>query len=109
MIRLKEIARAVKGQTNRPLSPAAKVLPVPSGVNLKIVLVPVSPSNTLPELSKARPKGPFSPERNGLSVPSGVNLKIVLLPLSAAKRSPEAARTEMGSRAVARPATVSAR
>ena len=98
-----------KARPTGPLSPEAKVLPVPSGVNWKIVLVPASPSNTLPELSKARPKGPFSPEAKVLPVPSGVNLKIVLLPLSATKRSSEAARTEMGSRGVARPATVTSR
>ena len=92
-----------------PLSPEAKVLLIPAGVNLKIVLLPASPSKRLPELSKARPKGPFSPEAKVLSVPSGVNVKIVLLPLSAAKRSPEAAWTEMNSRGVARPATVTSR
>ena len=68
-----------KARPTGPLSPEAKVLLIPAGVNLKMALLPTSASKRLPELSKARPTGWLSPEANVLLVPAGVNLKIVPL------------------------------
>ena len=61
------------------LRPEAKVVLVPSGVNLRILPLLKSASKRLPEPSKARLRGPPNPEAKGVLVPAGVNLKIVLL------------------------------
>src|SRR5947207_905828 len=71
------------------LSPEAKVLLIPAGVNLKMLLLAWSASKRLPELSKARPAGLASPEAKVLLIAAGVNLKIMLLVRSATKRLPE--------------------
>ena len=103
------LPEASKARATGPLSPEAKGLIAPAGVNLKIVPVLKFASNTFPDPSTASPKGPPRPDAKVLLVPSGANLKIVLLPWSASNRSPGAARTLMGSRAAASPATATSR
>src|SRR6266513_6511966 len=70
------------------LSPEAKVLLAPAGVNLKIVPLAWSASNKLPEASNASPVGVFNPDAKVLLVPSEVNLKILPLPVSDSNKVP---------------------
>src|SRR5437868_13519213 len=79
------------GPNARPegsLSPEAKMLLAPAGVNLKIVPLPWSASNRLPEASNARPVGVFNPDAKVLLTPAGVNLKIMPVPESDSNKLP---------------------
>src|SRR5437868_13425334 len=70
------------GPNARPegsLSPEAKMLLAPAGVNLKIVPLPWSASNRLPDASNASPVGVFNPDAKVLLTPAGVNVMIVPL------------------------------
>src|SRR2546423_14144183 len=85
------ISWAVGGSKARPegsLSPEAKVLLAPAGVNLKIVPLAWSASNRLPEASNASPVGVFNPDAKVLLTPAGVNLMIVPLPVYDSNKLP---------------------